>query len=64
MNETLHARIARCLGWPVEDTKQFPLQGLREMIREKSPKLAEEISTAIRSGSYIIGEPLRPRRRR
>jgi hypothetical protein len=62
MNEELHERIAKCLGWTVEETKQFSLQTLREMVRTKSSKLTYFIDEEIRSGRYLLGEPLKPRR--
>jgi len=52
---TLHQQIAKALGWSEEDTKKFSLQMLREMVRGKNPKLAYEISRAIRTGSYLTG---------
>jgi len=58
---SLHERIAEALGWSVKDTQSFSFQALREMVRPVNPKLANELSTAIQTGSYIIGEPLKPK---
>lgn len=61
---SLHARIAEALGWTEQQAQSVPLQGLRELVRPVSPKLAAEITNEIQSGRYIVGEPLRPKRRR
>jgi len=50
---SLRERIAQALGWSVEDTQGLSFQTLRELVRDKDPKLAEEISRVIRSGAYI-----------
>jgi hypothetical protein len=60
--ESIHERIARTLNWPVEDVHSFSMQMLREMVREKNPKLAHEISEYIRSGHYIMGKSYERRR--
>jgi hypothetical protein len=60
---TLHERIAEKLGWTVEQTQSFSLQALRTMVRTVSPKLAHEISLAIRSDVYIRGPKYSNRRR-
>jgi hypothetical protein len=60
---SIHERIATALGWTEAEVKSFSFQSLREVVRPVSPKLAAELDEAIRSGSYIIGEPFRPRRR-
>lgn len=52
----MHERAARALGWSVRDTQSFSLQTLRDMVRPVDPALAEEMSEAIRSLSYIRGE--------
>ncbi len=56
----LHARIAEALGWTEDQTKQFSLQALRDLLRPTSPKLVAELDSAIRTGGYIVGEPQRP----
>ena len=50
---TLHERIAQALGWSLEEAQSFSFQQLRELVRTVSPKLAHEISEAIRTGHYI-----------
>lgn len=50
----LRERIANVLGWTVEETNQFSLATLREMVREKSPKLAHLISDVIARGEHIF----------
>ena len=57
-------RVAALLGWSVQDTRGFSMQMLREMVRDKDPKLAGELSTMIQSGSYIFGAPQVQKRRR
>jgi hypothetical protein len=43
-SEKLHERIAKVLGWLVEDTHKFSPRMLRELVKDKSPKLAHEIT--------------------
>jgi len=52
---TIHERVAATLGWTVADTQSFSLAMLREMVRDKNPALAEEISRMIQSGRHIVG---------
>ena len=54
--KNLHTRIADALGWTEAQVQQFSLQSLRELVRAVSPKLADELDAAIRTGAYIIGE--------
>jgi hypothetical protein len=54
-NDTLHARIAKALGWTEVQVKGFSFQTLRDLLRGVSPKLAAELDEQIRSGSYIRG---------
>jgi hypothetical protein len=52
---TLHERIAAVLGWSLEETRQFSLQSLRELVRAKdAPDLVDEISREIQSGRYLV----------
>lgn len=55
---TLHERIAKRLGWTVEQTQSFSLQSLRELVRGY-PKLEAEITELIRSGRVVVGESKR-----
>lgn len=57
----LRERIAKTLGWTIEQTQQFSAQTLRELVRGKDDKLVTLISTEIRNGSYI--KPESPSRR-
>jgi hypothetical protein len=43
----LHERIAKALGWTVEETRSFSLPALRDLVRPVSMKLAHEITIAI-----------------
>lgn len=49
----MHERIAKALGWTVEQTHGFSLAALRDLVRPVDPALADEISRQIQSGSYI-----------
>jgi hypothetical protein len=49
----LHDRISEALGWSARSAQSFSLQALRDLVRPVSPSLADEITEAIRSGSYI-----------
>lgn len=62
MNYDLHERIAKCLGWTVEQTKSFSLAALREWIRAKDLDLYLEIGDVIAQGLHIT-EPIRDPRR-
>jgi DNA-binding cell septation regulator SpoVG len=53
-SDNLHARIAQALNWKEEETKQFSMQSLRDLVRPISPKLAQEISQAIQSKDYYF----------
>lgn len=46
----LQERIAEKLGWTLKDVQSMSLQSLRENVRPVSPKLANELTTFIRSG--------------
>jgi hypothetical protein len=51
----LYERIARTLGWTVEQTHQFSWQMLREILRAKSPKLAYLLESEMKSnGGYTL----------
>lgn len=51
----LHERIAKALGWEVEEVRTMSFQTLRELVRPVSDKLAHEITQEIESGRYIKG---------
>lgn len=51
----LHERAAEVLGWKVEETRQFSLLMLREMVRDKDPQLAKDIERTVNSGQHIFG---------
>ena len=51
--DNLHPRIAKALGWTLEKTRTLSLPNLRELVRPVDPKLAEEISRVVQSGSFI-----------
>lgn len=51
---TLHERIAKALGWTVEQAQSFSLPALRDLVRPVSPKLAHEITLAINLGTVVL----------
>lgn len=53
--ESLHTRAARVLGWSERDVTSVSFHSLRELVRPIDPALAEDITRAIQSGSYIVG---------
>jgi hypothetical protein len=50
---TFHERAAEALGWSVRDVQSFSLPTLREMLREKHPKLAAEATEMMNGGHHI-----------
>jgi hypothetical protein len=58
----LHERIAKCLGWTVNETKSFSLAALREWVSVKDPALHDEIGLVIQQGGHIT-QPIRDPRR-
>lgn len=62
MPPELRQRVADALGWTVEDTEKFSIIALRDFLPASKHKLKHELDLILRSGSHIIGEPLRPRR--
>jgi len=54
--DDLHRRIEECLGWKEGESRSFSLATLRELVREKSPKLHAWATEVIRRGSHIIGD--------
>lgn len=64
-DHNLYERIAKALGWSIEETQSFSLQSLRELVRPSHPKLAYVIDDYIRSDeSYITGRRRKPGRAR
>lgn len=57
----LHARIARDLGWSVEDTYRFSLPTLRELVRDYD--LKGDITTVLLEGHHLTQQAPRRRRR-
>lgn len=62
MSYDLHKRIARCLGWTVDETRSFSLAALREWIHLKDPALCDEISQVIQQGLHLTKPTRDPRR--
>jgi hypothetical protein len=54
---TLHHRIARALGWTLADVQSFSLPTLREMLRTVNPKLAHDVTSAMRGPGYVTIPP-------
>lgn len=57
---TLHERIATAIGWTERDVRSFSLPTIREMLRDKHPKLYDEVTLLIQSGAHIYGEKRKP----
>ena len=55
----LHERIAKALGWTVEEARSFSLPALRELVRPVSMKLALEITLQIQGGAIAEANSLR-----
>lgn len=45
----IQKRVAKALGWSLQDVQSMSLASLREQVRPVSPKLAHELTEAIRS---------------
>ena len=52
----IRSRAAQLLGWTPAEVGQFSLLMLRELVKDRDPKLAEEISATVAGGHYIFGE--------
>lgn len=49
-----HDRIAKVLGWSVKEAQGLSLLMLRELVRDKDPELARDITRGIKTGEYIL----------
>jgi hypothetical protein len=49
----LYERIAKALGWTIEQAQSFSLPALRDLVRPVSPELAYEISASMQHGSHV-----------
>lgn len=52
--EDLMQRVAKHLGWTVEQVRGFSLQALRELVRRDNPVLTSELTNAIVSGAVVV----------
>lgn len=52
-NQELHERVAKALGWTVEETKSFSMTSLRELVRPVDTSLAATITEFVQSGRVI-----------
>ena len=50
---SIHTQAAKTLGWSDKDVKSVGLAGLRDLVKDKNPRLASTISAAIRNGWHI-----------
>ena len=60
-SQSLHARVAAALNWPIEDAQAFSLQALRDLLRLVNPELAHEVGQAIAGalrGGYGLPTPV------
>ena len=63
MVSDIHERAAELLGWTVAECRSFNLVMLRDIVRGRDQKLADDISTVIDGGQHIMGESLAAPRR-
>lgn len=59
----IHERAAELLGWTVAECRSFSLAMLRDVVRGRDQRLADDISAVIDGGQHIMGEPLAAPRR-
>lgn len=57
--KNVRARAAKVLGWTELEVASFSLPTIREIVRERSPKLAADITEAIRAGTVGLGKKRR-----
>ena len=62
--DPIHERAAELLGWTVTECRSFSLAMLRDIVRDRDRKLADDISAVIDGGQHIMGEPAVNRRLR
>jgi len=62
--DAIRERIAKAIGWTVEDTKSFSLPTLREFLRMHDAALYEELGEIIRLEKHVLVEEAPKRRRR
>ena len=58
--DALKGRIATALGWSRRDVDGFSLPTLRELLRPKHAKLADEVTGVVQRGEHLV-EPAAPR---
>lgn len=54
VGDLVRERVAKCLGWSVEDTLAFSLRTLQAIVRDKDSELAKEIGLVIDSGAHLF----------
>ncbi len=57
----LYPRIAKALGWSVQETQSMSLPSLRDVVRHADPGLANEISDVIARAEHVTRGPRRRR---
>ena len=60
--EPIYERVAELLGWTVAECRTFSLQMLREIIRDKDRKLADDISAVLYGEHHVLETVRKPRR--
>ena len=55
--EELRERIAKTLGWTVNDTKMFGLSMLATLVRDKDPELCSDIRLCVEQKLHWFGSP-------
>jgi hypothetical protein len=51
---TLHERLAKALGWTVEQAQELSLRSLRELVRPVDLALADVITEVLQDGEFVI----------
>lgn len=61
--DPIHDRAAELLGWTVAECRSFSLRMLRDIVRSKDQKLADDISAVLDGEHHILETVRKPRHR-
>lgn len=61
--DPIHERAAELLGWTVAECRSFNLRMLREIVRDKDRKLADDISAVLDGEHHVLERVRKPRLR-
>lgn len=59
--DPIHERAAELLGWTVTECRSFNLRMLREIVRDKDRKLADDISAVLYGEHHVLETVRKPR---